>query len=220
MTEKQWLTARRIDPLRNWCEHHHKRNPRKERLFACACCRRIWEQLRDERSRAAIEAAEAYADRRIDRTTLSKARAEAVRAEQAASWPSRRRVGRFSPKFAQAATLVTHPERFSVFVETSRYAQFATSNAMVESAAQAGLLREIFGNPFRPSEFASEWRSDTALSLARHIYESRDFAQMPILADALQDAGCDNADILSHCRDPQQVHVRGCWVVDLVLGKE
>jgi hypothetical protein len=84
----------------------------------------------------------------------------------------------------------------------------------------APLLREIFGNPFRPAVFDPEWRSDTALSLARHIYESRDFAQMPILADALQDAGCDNADILSHCRDPQQTHVRGCWVVDLVLGKE
>ncbi|MFO0823473.1 MAG: hypothetical protein U0792_10210 [Gemmataceae bacterium] len=67
--------------------------------------------------------------------------------------------------------------------------------------------------------FDAEWRSDTALSLAKHIYEARDFAQMPILADALQDAGCDNTDILNHCRDPKQVHVRGCWVVDLVLGK-
>ncbi|MFO0824519.1 MAG: hypothetical protein U0792_15615 [Gemmataceae bacterium] len=84
---------------------------------------------------------------------------------------------------------------------------------------QAQLIREIFGNPFRPVVFAPEWRSDTALSLAKHIYETRDFAQMPILADALQDAGCDNADILSHCRDANQVHVRGCWVVDLVLGK-
>jgi hypothetical protein len=68
--------------------------------------------------------------------------------------------------------------------------------------------------------FDPEWRSDTALSLAKHLYETRDFAQMPILADALQDAGCDNADILNHCRDADQVHVRGCWAVDLVLGKE
>ena len=51
------------------------------------------------------------------------------------------------------------------------------------------------------------------------MYESRDFSAMPILADALQDAGCDNDDILNHCRDPVR-HVRGCWVVDLVLGKE
>jgi hypothetical protein len=67
--------------------------------------------------------------------------------------------------------------------------------------------------------FDAEWRSSTVMQLANHIYEARDFAQMPILADALQDAGCNNADILSHCRDPQQVHVRGCWVVDGVLGK-
>ncbi|MBA4189286.1 MAG: hypothetical protein C0467_14920 [Planctomycetaceae bacterium] len=81
------------------------------------------------------------------------------------------------------------------------------------------MLRDIFGNPFRPVAFSPDWRSDTAVSLAMHIYESRDFSAMPILADALQDAGCDNDDVLSHCRDPQQVHVRGCWVVDLVLGK-
>jgi hypothetical protein len=56
------------------------------------------------------------------------------------------------------------------------------------------------------------------LSLARQMYESRDFSSMPILADALQDAGCDNDDILNHCRGPGP-HVRGCWVVDLVLGK-
>ncbi|MFO0826222.1 MAG: hypothetical protein U0792_24405 [Gemmataceae bacterium] len=68
--------------------------------------------------------------------------------------------------------------------------------------------------------FDPKWRSDTALSLARHIYQSRDFAQMPILADALQDAGCDNADILNHLRDPDATHVRGCWALDLVLGKE
>ena len=57
------------------------------------------------------------------------------------------------------------------------------------------------------------------VALARGMYESRDFSAMPILADALQDAGCDNDEVLNHCRDPKQVHVRGCWVVDLVLNK-
>jgi hypothetical protein len=51
------------------------------------------------------------------------------------------------------------------------------------------------------------------------MYEERDFAGMPILADALEEAGCNNADILAHCREPG-VHVRGCWVVDLLLAKE
>jgi hypothetical protein len=83
----------------------------------------------------------------------------------------------------------------------------------------ADVVREIVGNPFRPVTFSSEWRTDTVLSLARTMYDGRDFSAMPILADALQDAGCEVADILNHCRSGG-VHVRGCWVVDLVLGKE
>jgi len=85
--------------------------------------------------------------------------------------------------------------------------------------AMRPLFLEHFGNPEQPVALDPSWHSDTVLSLARHIYESRDFSVMPILADALQDAGCDNDDVLIHCRDPQQVHVRGCWVVDLVLAK-
>ena len=85
---------------------------------------------------------------------------------------------------------------------------------------QLATLCDIFGNPFRPVAFSAEWRTDTAVLLARQMYESREFGAMPILADALQDAGCDNPDILDHCRDTTLAHVRGCWVVDLVLGKE
>ncbi|WP_232069714.1 hypothetical protein [Gemmata massiliana] len=81
------------------------------------------------------------------------------------------------------------------------------------------LLRDIFGNPFRPVAFSPAWRTSIVVALAAQMYESRDFSTMPILADALQDAGCDNADMLDHCRGPGP-HVRGCWVVDLVLGKE
>jgi hypothetical protein len=84
----------------------------------------------------------------------------------------------------------------------------------------AALVRDIFGNPFRPPAFSPSWRTDTAVSLARTMYESREFGAMPILADALQDAGCDSDDILSHCPDTSLTHVRGCWVVDLVLGKQ
>src|SRR5262249_33579532 len=88
-----------------------------------------------------------------------------------------------------------------------------------ERAAQVALLRDIFGNPFCPVTFSHSWRTDTVTPLPRTMYESRDFSAMPILADALQDAGCDNDDILSHCRDASLTHVRGCWVVDLVLDK-
>ncbi|MBP3956137.1 hypothetical protein J8F10_12675 [Gemmata sp. G18] len=81
------------------------------------------------------------------------------------------------------------------------------------------VLRDIFGNPFRPITFSPSWRTDTVLALAAQMYSSRDFSAMPILADALQDAGSDSAEVLDHCRGPGP-HVRGCWVVDLVLGKD
>ncbi len=84
----------------------------------------------------------------------------------------------------------------------------------------ANLIRDIVGNPFRPVKFDAVWRTSTAVALAAQMYDSREFSAMPILADALQDAGCDNDDILNHCRDATAAHVRGCWVVDLVLGKE
>ncbi len=85
--------------------------------------------------------------------------------------------------------------------------------------ATADLAREVFGNPFRPVAFSPDWRTSTAVALARTMYESREFGAMPILADALQDAGCDSADILNHCRAASAAHVRGCRVVDLVLGR-
>jgi hypothetical protein len=89
-----------------------------------------------------------------------------------------------------------------------------------ETLFQLDLIRDIFGNPFHPVTFDPGWRTGSAVALARQMYESRDFGPMPILADALQDAGCEQPDVLAHCRDPQATHVRGCWVVDLVLGKE
>jgi hypothetical protein len=98
-------------------------------------------------------------------------------------------------------------------------AEDETEACNAEGAAQAELVRDIFGNPFRSVSFDPAWRTGTAVALASQMYESRDFGAMPILADALQDAGCDNEDILTHCRGPGP-HVRGCWVVDLVLGKE
>jgi hypothetical protein len=89
-----------------------------------------------------------------------------------------------------------------------------------EQFHQANLLRDIFGDPSRPVTFSPFWRTDTAVTLARQMYDARDFSAVPILADALQDAGCDSDDVLSHCREVGGTHVRGCWVVDLVLGKE
>jgi hypothetical protein len=81
------------------------------------------------------------------------------------------------------------------------------------------LFRDIFGNPYRLVSVASVWLTSDVRTLAEGIYEDRAFDRMPILADALMDAGCDNEDILDHCRSAGP-HVRGCWVIDLLLGKE
>jgi hypothetical protein len=90
---------------------------------------------------------------------------------------------------------------------------------MQADAALVAIARDIFGNPFRTVAFDPAWRTDTAIAVARQMYERREFSAMPILADALQDAGCEDEVILAHCRDANQVHVRGCWVCDLVLNK-
>jgi hypothetical protein len=89
----------------------------------------------------------------------------------------------------------------------------------LECVRQCKLLRDIFGNPFRPIAFDPRWRTSDVLGLARAIYDDEAFERMPILADALMDAGCEDEQVISHCRGPGP-HVRGCWVVDLVLGKE
>jgi hypothetical protein len=117
------------------------------------------------------------------------------------------------------------------------YAAFKTSAAIGDSVRQhlsAGdrdpkwcdllqamckILRDIWRNPFRELPALRKfWRTDTAVSLAGQMYESSDFSAMPILADALQDAGCEVAEVLGHCRGPGP-HVRGCWCVDLLLNK-
>jgi hypothetical protein len=88
-----------------------------------------------------------------------------------------------------------------------------------ERAVQAALLRDIVGNPFHPVAADPRWVTSTVRGLAEGIYVERAFGRLPILADALDDAGCDSADILTHCRGDGP-HVRGCWVVDLILGNE
>ena len=91
-----------------------------------------------------------------------------------------------------------------------------------EPTAQAVLLRCIIGNPFRPPPplppAVLACNNGTVPRIAEAIYEQRAFQRLPILADALLDAGCDNEDIIQHCRSPGP-HVRGCWAVDLILGK-
>lgn len=87
-----------------------------------------------------------------------------------------------------------------------------------EELAQCAILTDIVGNPFHPVALDPAWHTEAVVGLAADIYSDRAFDRLPVLADALEDAGCADADILAHCRGPGP-HVRGCWAVDLLLGK-
>jgi hypothetical protein len=106
------------------------------------------------------------------------------------------------------------PVRFTA--ENARYSIATSREGRLRGCR---LIRDIFGNPFRPVTADPSWLSSTVVALAEGIYADRAFDRLPILADALQDAGCDDAEVLDHCRGGG-THVRGCWVVDLLLGKE
>ncbi|MBA4066320.1 MAG: hypothetical protein C0501_21920 [Isosphaera sp.] len=88
----------------------------------------------------------------------------------------------------------------------------------LESAWVVARLRDLVGNPFRSVTADPAWLTSTVVALATGIYGERAFDRLPILADALQDAGCEDAAVLDHCRGPGP-HARGCWVVDMLLGK-
>ena len=187
---------------------------RRLRLFAVACCRRVQGIWWDSRLIAAVDAAEKSVDARgavkrwlvpETRQALSKAGAWLITLE------------------GQLAQAVIAKGALDAATGCCFYSSVLVGGdeecRYNERIAQGPLLRDVVGNPFRPVAFFPEWRTSTAVAIAQGMYESRDFSAMPILADALQDAGCDNDDVLNHCRDANGVHVRGCWVVDHVLGK-
>ncbi|MDY3560909.1 hypothetical protein R5W23_002158 [Gemmata sp. JC673] len=203
---------------------------RQARLFAVACCRHVERLLIDARSRAALDAVERYVDGRLTKKRLEQAARDAGQVTWELDGPPDGRYQATSAACSAAADISDHfTDAEEVARETASAAGAAarfsdeSENAHqraeeAEDAYQADLIRDIFGNPFRPMVLNPAWRTSDALALARGIYDEGAFDRLPILADALQDAGCDSDDILNHCRGPGP-HVRGCWVVDLVLGK-
>jgi hypothetical protein len=184
---------------------------RKSRLLAAACGRAIGHLLGHPASRDAVEVIERGADGWIsdDDWWLASYHAEGAlfAAQQDREGSSMAR--------AAAADFI-----HSLTCECLRgFPSRLRSEARLMSFVPAALIRDIFGNPFRPVSVNPDWRTSTVLTLAEGIYANRAFDRLPVLADALQDAGCDNDDVLAHCRGDGP-HVHGCWVVDLVLGKE
>ena len=217
MTEAEWDAC--ADPEVMLASLRGQVNSRKMRLFACACCRRIWSRLSDERSRKAVEAAERYADGLIAHVDLGRAWTAASEAIQG---PLVSYSGQSVA--ARAAKHAADPNRFSLVESVSTAARagvYSQNNWLAERAAQAILLRDLLCNPFRPVAFDPSclaWNDSTVGKMAREFYADLRFGDLPILADALEEAGCTDSAILSHCRERGE-HVRGCWVVDLLLGK-
>ncbi len=209
MTEQEWLTC--IDPDAMLKFLRGKASGRKRRLFACACCRYISDWLRDKESQTAIEVAERYADGRAS----DKERIAARNTHQLLTRTLMDSTERAA--YRAVREVLAHPFGFR---------EACTWSAAAEVVGQTGfvcvILLDLFGNPFQrasiPSATVLTWNDAIVVKLAESIYDDRAFDRLPILADALEEAGCTNANILNHCRQPGE-HVRGCWVVDLLLGK-
>jgi hypothetical protein len=218
MTGDEWNDCTNPAAMLTFLRSTGSASDRKLRLFAVACCRRVWPLLTDERARKAVE----FADGLVGEPALAAA---AFEVRTALSDPA-------SPGPLQAAAGAIWLDAFAA----SHYAAFATartSNGIrfpllceardVEWLGQAAMLCDLFGTlPFRDIDMGPSlltWRDGTLPKLARAIYEERRFGDLPVLADALEEAGCDNPDMVRHCRQQEAVHVRGCWLLDLLMGR-
>jgi hypothetical protein len=200
VTEAQWLACENPERMLRFVEG--RASDRKLRLFAVACCYICRRGERNASLEEDYEAVVRFVDGTGTRETMRTRWLPKTADSDSKTWPDRPLV--WALEFATTAALPVADR---------------PGNANFPTAAEAvALIRDIFGNPFREVRFSDEWCTDTAIALARQMYASRDFSAMPILADALQDAECDDEEVLAHCRDGSLTHVRGCWVVDFVLG--
>jgi hypothetical protein len=195
------------------------RDERQWYLFGTACCRLVWPLIvADDCCRRWVELIE----REFDEDSHIDLSEEANRVRRGVTAASdiplddgpealRGYAGTLVNNLGQTAVLIDYLVR-----PPDPVAEWGDPK---ERARQvAALLRDIIGNPYRPVPLNPSWLTTDVTALASGIYADRAFERLPILADALQDAGCDNPDILTHCRGAGP-HVRGCWVVDLLLGK-
>jgi hypothetical protein len=241
MNEADWLASTKLGPLTQCL--FRKFDPvrsRKLRLFGCACCRQIWHLLNDRCGQHAVEVAELHADGRANRKELADKRAVAFAAAEARMGNAGETGLYYAPRAAAQCTLAKASQAaLHASLDTAKAAYYNSETTRsqpndwiwgidAEHGRQVPLFRDIFGNPFRPTSLDPAWltwHDGTIPKLAQTLYEDRalpsghlDNHLLAVLADALEDAGCSDPDILHHCRGPGP-HVRGCWVVDLLLGK-
>ena len=212
MTEVEWLTGG--DPHRLINQLESDANRRKLRHFVCLCVRHSLPEPLDEWVPGTLASVERRAD---DPACIDPGEWASVLQRLDDRRPRSLSVTPSDLRQVRLSNLLELTVGEDVYDDAHEVVERLKEDG-VDLAAPLRLLRDIFGNPFRPVIFSPNWRTDTAVMLAKQMYESRDSSAMPILADAIQDAGCDNEDVLNHCRGPGP-HVRGCWVLDAVLGK-
>ncbi len=222
MTEAEWLVC--DDPTQIPEFLRETISDRKSLLFASACCRAAGRLLTEEASWAAIEAAERLADGQLTDEERRSAVIAASRVVCRSTGPQLRAAAaaRLALVCSESGEGDGPALRVCYVAREARAGLTLATWKDAESEAiriQSATARCVFGNPFRPVTLHRSWRTSRVVALSQGMYDSRDFSIMSRLADALQDAGCENTDILDHCRGPGP-HVRGCWVVDLVLGKD
>ena len=216
MTAGEWRAC--TDPAAMLAFARPRASARRLRLFACACARRVWDRL-DPPGRWAVKAAEHFADRTATTEELAAAHTSAHEAALAAvsGWGANRRHDH--ARFAAASCAL--PGAGEAAVAASRD-MFRRADELfvrpVEEAVQADHLRCVFGGLFGAGVAHPEWLTATVLALAGRVDATGEFEALPILADALQDAGCDDAGVLKHLRSDGS-HARGCWALDRVLGR-
>lgn len=234
MTESEWMTAQHATDLLRFIEP--RASDRKLHYFAIACARRIAPLLPCPASLHGVDVLERFVEGKCGVDSLAALSWDvegAAFAAEAGNVPYLDAIEQLPVPLLME--LAANPDY--TFVSVRRLLSLAAyyvdaifgpapwERRMRGWSPSGGLFQpvslvhEVFGNPFLKVAFRRRWRTEAVMTLAQMMYESRDFSAMPILADALEDAGCDSDDMLAHCRGPGP-HVRGCWVVDIVLCKK
>lgn len=213
MTESEWLACENPLVMLQFLEG--RASNRKLRLFAVACCRRLWHLLEETPSRQAVLTAERFADGLATPQELEDAQEEAVDAGRQGDGRGPVACCHLRPDGCYPVEVARYVAGEMIDVMDNRQG-LSDKECQAQLRAEAAVLKDIFGNPFRPASIDTGWLSPNAMALAQAIYDERTFDRLPELADALEAAGCNDADILGHCRQAEP-HVRGCWVVDALL---
>lgn len=207
MTEAEWRNATDPHVLLRFVLEERRATDRQLRLLACAWCRQIWNHLPEPGQRA-VEAAERFADGEATTAARLAARRAARHLGSIASAAAALcLVQKIGPRMAE---ILSYVSMTATFEPQTFYDPTLRPPA---DRRQADAVRDIVGNPFRPPRFDPRWRTLNTTAIARALYAERRFGDLPILAEALHEAGCADDDVLAHGRLPQE-HFRGCWLID------